>query len=325
LTAGALDIAQIPAVGPGAGFGENLIHGAQTNLIKAAIKVGVTTVIEGAPLDQTLLAALRMAAADTIGAAVAVEIGTAAKTGQINTAAQLIAHAALGCATGAIASGDCAGGAAGGVAGEITTQLMLAGWAEGELRRLQSLNDVEWTQERIESELAAIESQYAQFRGQGINVAALAGGMASALTSGNANTGAMTGGNAANHNALPIAIGIIAEKLIAIAILAGGGYVAGQAIGETIVAINDAGGDEPGSTWPSNGGPPLDDDGTPNHNRPENNNPPPLAPPPVLGNADASYSVDDLLKPNGDFLGTVNQGATPNIRTVSSSEFAMEA
>jgi hypothetical protein len=32
-------------------------------------------------------------------------------------------------------------------------------------------------------------------------------------------------------------------------------------------------------------------------------------------------SVDSILKPNGQFAGTVNKGATPNIRTVSPNEF----
>jgi len=32
-------------------------------------------------------------------------------------------------------------------------------------------------------------------------------------------------------------------------------------------------------------------------------------------------SIDDILKPGGDFLGTVHKGATPNIRTVASQDF----
>ncbi|WP_306180344.1 hemagglutinin repeat-containing protein [Rhizobium sp. AN73] len=35
----------------------------------------------------------------------------------------------------------------------------------------------------------------------------------------------------------------------------------------------------------------------------------------------AVKSIDDILKPHGDFVGTVNKGATPNIRTLSLSEF----
>ena len=33
-------------------------------------------------------------------------------------------------------------------------------------------------------------------------------------------------------------------------------------------------------------------------------------------------SVEDLLRPNGQYVGTVNPGATPNIRTVTSQEFS---
>lgn len=40
-----------------------------------------------------------------------------------------------------------------------------------------------------------------------------------------------------------------------------------------------------------------------------------------LGGVAVPKSVDDILKPNGDFIGAVNKGATPNIRTASSSEF----
>jgi filamentous hemagglutinin len=32
-------------------------------------------------------------------------------------------------------------------------------------------------------------------------------------------------------------------------------------------------------------------------------------------------NVDDILKPGGQFVGTVHKGATPDIRTVSSSDF----
>ncbi|KRA98298.1 hypothetical protein ASD83_14830 [Devosia sp. Root685] len=87
----------IGAVTPGAAFGQNFVNAAQTNLIKAAIKIGVSTIIEGQALDQSLISALRLAAADTVGQVVANEIGVAAKTNQIDKAAQLIAHAALGC------------------------------------------------------------------------------------------------------------------------------------------------------------------------------------------------------------------------------------
>jgi hypothetical protein len=39
------------------------------------------------------------------------------------------------------------------------------------------------------------------------------------------------------------------------------------------------------------------------------------------GGTSVAGSVADILKPNGQFIGTVNKGATPEIRTVSPSEF----
>ncbi|WVT77634.1 hypothetical protein QM996_24715 (plasmid) [Sinorhizobium chiapasense] len=40
------------------------------------------------------------------------------------------------------------------------------------------------------------------------------------------------------------------------------------------------------------------------------------------GESAVAKSVGELLSPNGNFVGTVARGATPNIRTVSASEFA---
>ena len=37
----------------------------------------------------------------------------------------------------------------------------------------------------------------------------------------------------------------------------------------------------------------------------------------------AARAVDNLLKPNGNYIGVVNSGATENIRTVSSGEFSV--
>jgi hypothetical protein len=55
----------------------------------------------------------------------------AAGLGPDLAASALIAHAALGCASGAVASGDCASGAVGGVAGEIVgtiTEARIEAW-----------------------------------------------------------------------------------------------------------------------------------------------------------------------------------------------------
>jgi len=189
LTQGALDIAQVGAVTPGATFGQNFANAAQTNLIKAAIKVGVSTTIEGQALDQSLISALRLAAADTLGQVVASEIGVAAKNNQTDKAAQLIAHAALGCATGAIAAGDCVGGAGGAVAGEVTAQVMLADWTKQQIASL-SAGGSTWTQSEVNAELSRLKEEFRDVRSKGVDIAALAGGMAALLLGGSVNTGA---------------------------------------------------------------------------------------------------------------------------------------
>ncbi|MEJ8561539.1 hypothetical protein QTO30_10155 [Yoonia sp. GPGPB17] len=50
-------------------------------------------------------------------------IGNAAALGDLDRATQLIAHTALGCATGEIGSGDCSSGAIGAFAGELSALL----------------------------------------------------------------------------------------------------------------------------------------------------------------------------------------------------------
>jgi len=223
LTQGALGIAQVDAVTPSAPFGQNFINAAQTNLIKAAIKVGVSTTVEGQPLDQSLLSALKLAAADTLGQSVATQIGVAAKSGRLDVATQLIAHAALGCATGAIATGDCVGGAGGAVAGEAVALSMLQDWAQTTVQRLKS-GTID------EAELAA---EYSALRARGVNVAALAGGITALLLAADVGTGSMAGGNAAQHNGLPILpiIAIIAFlEATDRALLVNDGFSLGQAL-----------------------------------------------------------------------------------------------
>lgn len=113
----------------------------------------------------------------------------------------MIAHAALGCATGAISGGDCVGGAAG---GEATALLMLENWTRSTLVQLK-------TGTLQEADLAA---DYAAFRSVGINVATLTGGLTALLVGGDVSTGAMTGGNAASNNALPVLLVIVVLALL---------------------------------------------------------------------------------------------------------------
>lgn len=210
LTQGVLNVAQIDAVTPGATLGQNFANAAQRNLIMAAIKIGVQTTVEGQPLDQSLISALRLAAADTLGASVATEIGKAVHGGEINKAAQLIAHAALGCATGTISAGDCAGGAVGGVSGEVAAELFVTKWTASVLSRAQS---GELNREQLAAEIASLDSN-------AINIAALTGGLMAALVGGDVNAGSSAGSNAAENNLLCAGLCVAAIVLAAGAIYA---------------------------------------------------------------------------------------------------------
>ena len=85
---------------------DRVVRDIQRGLIRASVNAGVSTAIQSGKLDDNLISALRMEAAQVIGENVAQEIGSAAKAGDLNTAGQLIAHAALGCVVGSAASGE---------------------------------------------------------------------------------------------------------------------------------------------------------------------------------------------------------------------------
>ena len=112
----------------------------------------------------------------------------------------MIAHAALGCAAGAIASGDCKAGAVGGVVGELTAELfandLKAALAKGDLGREEAVEMI------------------GRWQGAGIDVARVAAGLGAALAGGDVDTGADAGGSAAANNAFWfLAIPIIVAAL----------------------------------------------------------------------------------------------------------------
>ncbi|WP_158598427.1 DUF637 domain-containing protein [Notoacmeibacter ruber] len=200
LTQGVLNRANIPATSIELGASQNFANAAQRNLLRAAIKIGVQSAVEGRTLDDSLVSALRLAAADTLGASLATEIGRSYHTGQIDKATQLIAHAALGCATGTISSGACASGAGGAVAGELTAELfemrLHAALAKGDLTRTAAIEMVK------------------EWRADGVEVARVAGGLAAALAGGDVDTGAAAGGTAAENNAFWIPAVIIIAAIL---------------------------------------------------------------------------------------------------------------
>jgi peptidoglycan hydrolase-like protein with peptidoglycan-binding domain/transposase-like protein len=110
LTSAATDALRLPT-GSDLSFSDRL----RTAAVQASARTAVDATIGGRDLDEALRANLLSAATTTIGAELAGE------SGDIDTVAQLAAHAALGCGMGAATGGDdgCASGAGGAVVGEL--------------------------------------------------------------------------------------------------------------------------------------------------------------------------------------------------------------
>ena len=102
---------------------DRIAQNIRRGLIRATVNAGVSTAIQGGKLDENLISALRQEAASVIGENASQEIGKAFHSGEINKFTQLVAHAAVGCASGAVASGDCGSGALGAVVGEVTAEI----------------------------------------------------------------------------------------------------------------------------------------------------------------------------------------------------------
>ena len=180
----------------------------ERGLIRATVRAGVGTALQGGSLDENFIRALRLEAASTLGEVTARKIGAEVDANDLGTASRLIAHAALGCVVGAVASDECGSGAVGGVTGEavgLMTRARLAEWLE---TRSRDARAGKVTPARILEELRAYQES-------GINVARLASGLAVVAAGGDVATAAFAGGNAAEHNALcgGLCIGVVAALL----------------------------------------------------------------------------------------------------------------
>lgn len=189
---------ELPANAP---LADRIAQDIQQGLIRATVKAGISTAIEGGKLDDNLLSAFRLEAAAVLSENIAQEIGKAYHTGEIDKVSQMIAHAALGCAAGAIAAGDCKSGAIGGVVGEVAAELVE-----------QSIHNALTERDLTRDEAIVLVNNW---RASGVDVARVAAGLAAALAGGDVDTGADAGGNAAENNAfwIPviIVIGVILE------------------------------------------------------------------------------------------------------------------
>jgi filamentous hemagglutinin len=184
--------ADLPASAP---LADRVAQDIQRSLIRASVKASVSTAIEGGKLDESLFDAFRLEASATLGKYVAEEIGQAAHNRDIDKVTQLIAHAALGCAAGALASGDCKGGAIGGVVGEVSADLV----------------DKSIKNALLKGNLTQAEAlvMVTEWRANGIEIARVAAGLAAALAGGDVDTGANAGANAAENNAFFIPIIVV--------------------------------------------------------------------------------------------------------------------
>ena len=167
----------------------------QQGIVESTVEAGVTTAVYGEDFGDAFVTSLRSKAAETLGEHFAEGIGSAVEDGDMDTAGQMIAHAALGCAMGSIASDDCASGATGAVIGE-TVGLLYA-------EKIK-----EWAQDAKNGTLDKEEvfNLLEKMKDDGVNIAKLASGFAVALGGGDVNLAAMTGGNAAENNALELVL-----------------------------------------------------------------------------------------------------------------------
>ena len=178
-------------------------------VIDGTVSAGVDTAINGGSFEDNLADGLQWGVTRSLGAAVATEIGNAAREQDIGTASKYIAHAALGGAMDVALGGDGVGGAVGAVVGEATAEVFLATYVEEKLSSPEAAN--------MTAEEFAVEAQ--ELRATGANLSALSAGMTAALLGKDVDTAGLTGKNAADNNALfmiPIALGLleVADKAL---------------------------------------------------------------------------------------------------------------
>jgi len=234
LTAGATDSINLDTFGLEE-LGENseFITTLLENSIDGVIRSGVDSAITGSDFSDTLVGNLRLAAASTIGASLAAEIGAEYKammttnadgTTSVDPGTWLwhkVAHAALGCARGEISqSGGCAAGAAGGVGGAVSAELYQWMTEESTLQDIQSFTgiDLEKTDEITPEQRDTMNAMFEEWRQNGVDVGRLAGAAAAALiaTSGNeVYIGADAGESVAADNILPAVVLLFQGAMVA--------------------------------------------------------------------------------------------------------------
>ena len=158
------------------------------------MRAGVGTAIQGGSLDEHFIQALQWQAVSTLGELGARAIGQAFREQKLDRFTQLLAHAALGCATGAVA-GDC--GALGGVMGELAAQTLL-----DNKTAVQVGEELAEAVQSGELSVAKAEALAWCWQARGVDLSVLAAGLSVALAGGDVDVGAGAAENAVRHNAL---------------------------------------------------------------------------------------------------------------------------
>ena len=100
--------------------------------------------------------------------------------------------------------GDGKSGAIGAVTGELIAEAYVNSWISEKLADPASLQKLQG--DALRAELAKLETEITELRRKGVDIARLGAGMGAALTGGDINVAAQTGGNAAENNALPLVL-----------------------------------------------------------------------------------------------------------------------
>lgn len=176
----------------------------QRAAIRGVVSAGVDTAINGGDLGQNLVYQMQAAGVAVLGSQGARAIGTAFKDQEIGTATKYIAHAALGGTMDLAMGGDGTSGALGAVAGELIADTYVNAWIGEKISQTEDYKKL--SGDELRKELDKLEGEIAELRRRGVDLARLGAGMAAALTGGDIDIAAQTGGNAAEHNALPVVL-----------------------------------------------------------------------------------------------------------------------
>ncbi|HAY49651.1 DUF637 domain-containing protein [Thalassospira sp.] len=220
----------VGSIGVGDAFGNeainNLAKDVVNNSIRSTISSSISTAINGGDLGDNLKNSLRSAIAMSIGSTLAAEIGAEYKemikdpNGTTDEDAgswvwHKVAHAALGCARGAIAqSGGCTAGAAGGVGGAVSSELYEWMTEESTLTAIQGMADLE------EGDPLTAEQQelFETWRQTGVDVGRIVGAASAALLAAESDevyVGADSGETVARDNVLPAIILMVKGAMVA--------------------------------------------------------------------------------------------------------------